>query len=246
VSEEPKIDGWWTYLKAVLFRPIWEFLTVGALFTFLFVATWWRDNFASSEWKERLELKVLLPHWHPAIWLCVCLLVLWFVALRHAFHLWQEQQVALGEYRVKPIPEFVVDIAKEGEEVVGFKIRNTSSRNLYSVGIANMQTRIGEVWWHESFFPCLDARIGEKVLKPCSVSGQWARFHNMPTLLITFQNAPESDNPEHVGDIVVFARDADGIGYRFSTSLQLWNLHTWRVWDTARVLAKPSTGVTGY
>jgi hypothetical protein len=130
VSEEPKINGWWTYLKAVLFRPIWEFLTIRALFTFLFVATWWQDNFASREWKERLELTVLLPHWHPAIWLCLCLLILSFVALRHAFHLWQEQQVALAGYRAKPIPEFVIDAAKEGEEVVRFKIRNTWSQNI--------------------------------------------------------------------------------------------------------------------
>jgi hypothetical protein len=233
VSEAPKIDGWWTYLKAVLFRPIWEFLTVGALFTFLFVATWWRDNFASSEWRERLELKGFLPHWHPAIWVCLCLLVLSFVALRHAFHTWQEQQDALAEYRAKPIPEFVIDIAKEGEEVVGFKIRNTSSQNLYSVGVANMQTRIGEVWWDESFFPCLDARIGEKVLKPCSVPGQWARFHDVPTLRKALE-LTRGTNPEDVGDIVVFAHDADGIAYRFSTTLQLWNLYTWRVWNTVR------------
>ncbi len=242
MNERPEITGWWTYLRAVLFKPIWEFLSVGAFFTCLFVASWWRDNFASQEWKERLELRGLLPHWHPAIWLCVCLLVLSFVALRHAFHLWQQQQVALAEYRVKPIPEFVIDIAKEGEEVVGFKIRNTSSQNLYSVGIANMQTRVGEVSWDENFFPCLDARNGERVLKPCSMPGQWARFHDVPTLLQAFQEQSGDNYPEDVGTIAVWAEDADGTRYRFSSVLQLWNLHTWRVWSTERALARPVRG----
>jgi hypothetical protein len=167
-------------------------------------------------------------------------MVLSFVALRRAFSLWQEQEDALAIYRAtKPIPEFVIEIAKEGEEAVGFKIRNTWSQNLYNVGIANIKSRVGEISWWESYFPCLDARIGEKVLKPFSFPGQWARFHDVPSLLKAFQDAPESDNPEHLGDIVVWADDADGTRYRFSTALQLWNLHTWRVWDTKRVLAKP-------
>jgi hypothetical protein len=144
----------------------------------------------------------------------------------------------------KPIPEFVIEIAKEGDDVIGFKIRNVSSENLHDVGISNMQSRVGEIAWYENFFPCLDARIGVQILTPHSYPGQRAYFHNVSTLTKALQESPSGDNPEHVGDIVVWARDATGTAYKFSAALELWNLHTWRVWNTKRELARPSNAQT--
>ncbi len=232
-------------MKAVLFRPTWEFLTTGALFTFLFVTTWWRDNFASDQWKKKLELKGLLPHWHPAIWLCFGLMLMLVFVLWRGFQLSNEQENAIGLYRAKPIPEFVIDLAKEGDEVVGFKIRNVSSQNLFNVAIVNIKSRVGEIAWWENFFPCLEARIGEKILKPHSYIGETVRFSDVPSLLKALQDAPGEYNPEYVGDIVTRAVDGDGNRFAFSTRLELWNSWTWRVWETERTLLeapdKPSS-----
>src|SRR6266481_6568089 len=76
VIREREITGWWAFLLAVVFKPTWELFTTSFVFLFLATATWIRDNFASEEWKRKLELKGFLPHIHPAWWLCIGLLVL--------------------------------------------------------------------------------------------------------------------------------------------------------------------------
>lgn len=177
-------------MRAVLFTPTWELLTTGTLFTLLSVTTWWRDNFASEAWKKKLELKGLLPHWHPAIWLCIGLVVLLMVVIQRAFRLWRQQKNELAVHRAKPIPEFVIDLAREEDEVVGFKIRNVWSQNLYNVSIANINSRVGEIAWWENYFPCLEARNGEKVLKPTSYPGEQARFQDVPSLRKALQETP--------------------------------------------------------
>lgn len=235
MSLGPKLRGFGIYFRTVVLSPGWEFLTTGALFTFLFVATWWRDNFASDEWKKTLDLKSILPHWSSGTWVCAALTLLLVSVLRNGFALWKHQQATLDARSSKAIPEFVIDLEKVDDEVVGFKIKNVSEQNLYEVSVVNIKSRVGEIAWWENFFPCLEARTGERVLKPSSYPSGVARFRDVSTLLLAFQNSPGRENPEHVGDIVILAKDADGDAYRFSTALEIWNSWTWRVWETSRV-----------
>jgi hypothetical protein len=110
VKKEREIAGWWSFLIAVIFKPTWEFLTTSVLFLFLATTTWFRDNFASEEWKRRLELKGFLPHMHPAWWLCIGLLVLVLLIIRESHRLWAEQANANAELRAveKPRPNLRV------------------------------------------------------------------------------------------------------------------------------------------
>ena len=93
MTKEREITGWWSFLIAVIFKPTWEFLTASVLFLSLATATWFRDNFASDEWKRKLELKGFLPNMHPAWWLCIGLLVLIFLIVRESYRLWAELRV---------------------------------------------------------------------------------------------------------------------------------------------------------
>jgi hypothetical protein len=239
VNPDNRIEGRWEYLRAVLLTPTWEFLATGTFFTFLFVATWWRDNFASEEWKHRLELKGFLPHWLPATWLSVGLLLLMCLILRRTYELWKLQVEELAVFRMKPAPEFVIDFAREDEEVIGFKLKNTSPQNLYNIAIVNIPSRIGDIGWWDNHFTFLAACTGEIILRPSSRIGNAIRFQDVPALRKALQDTPGGENPETVGTLTIFAEDAEGNRYRFSTDLELWNGWTWRVWETERVLVKP-------
>ncbi len=234
MSIGPKLRRFEIYFRAVVLSPGWEFLTTGAVFTFLFVATWWRDNFASDEWKKTLDLKSMLPHWSSGTWVCVALTLVLVSVLRNGFALWKHQQEILDAQSSEPIPELVIDLEKLNDEVVGFKIKNVSEHNLHEVSVVNIESRIGEIGWWENFFPCLEARSGEKILKPHSNLEGVVRFQDVPSLLLAFQNLPADENPESVGDIVILAKDAGGNAYKFSATLELWNSWTWRVWETRR------------
>jgi hypothetical protein len=239
VKSDEGIDGLWGYVRAVIFRPTWEFLATGTFFTFLFVATWWRDNFASEEWKHRLELKGLFPQWPPVSWLCIGQLLLICLILRRAYEIWKRQTEELATLRTKPAPEFVIDFEKEDDEVVGFKLRNTPAQNLYNLAVGNIPSRVGEIGWWANYFTCIEARTGEINLKPSSRTGSEIHFQDVPALRKALQDTPGGENPETVGTLIVFGDDADGNRFRFSTDLQLWNGWTWRVWKTERLLMKP-------
>lgn len=79
------------------------------VFTALAVGTWWRDNFASAEWQRRLALKGLTPHWHPAWWVCIGLVVIVFVVIRASHRLWlieHAQVEALEKQSVEALGDF--------------------------------------------------------------------------------------------------------------------------------------------
>jgi hypothetical protein len=78
----------------------------GTFFASLFVATWWRDNLASDEWKRRVESRGTLPHRLPTTWLCVGLLALICLILRHTYKIWEDQAKELVAFRARPVPEY--------------------------------------------------------------------------------------------------------------------------------------------
>jgi hypothetical protein len=154
VSEEKKIASFEPYLRAVLVKPAWEFYTVGGFFTLLFVSTWWRDTFASEDWKKRLELRGLLPHWHPAWWLCIALVVLAYLVARNGFTLWKEQ----AEENVKlrgtggirqneglPLTAPQVSLLATSQPEMGFikelLLRNLSPDPMYNLAFQSVQLR---------------------------------------------------------------------------------------------------------
>ncbi len=119
VSDETKIRGWWSFLRAVLFKPTWELATTGVVFTVLTVTTWWRDNFATEEWKRRLELKGFLPEWSPAWWACIGLVALIIVVIRASHRLWiiehRKADGVLGDFPRIVISYNDVEIAETRE-----------------------------------------------------------------------------------------------------------------------------------
>lgn len=90
MNESNDYRGWWAYLKKIAIEPIWVLVTTGLVVTTLYVGTWWRDNFASDEWVKRLQLKSVLPHWHPAWWIGIGLVVVLFVAVRASHRIYVE------------------------------------------------------------------------------------------------------------------------------------------------------------
>jgi hypothetical protein len=137
VSEELRITGFWSFLKAILFRPAWEFYTVGGFFTFLFVGTWWRDNFASDEWKRKLELKGIIPQWHPAWWLCIGLLIILLLAVRESYRLWLKAEQAneglrkaIAASKSEPLPVTAPQVSLKSETAESLPIRRLLLSNI--------------------------------------------------------------------------------------------------------------------
>jgi hypothetical protein len=138
VSDKREITGWWSFLLAVVLKPTWEFVTTSTIFLFLATATWIRDNFASEEWKRKLELKGLLPHIHPAWWLCIGIVILLLLVVKESHGLWKEQldrseelQKAEELRRSEPLPVTApqVTLLSETAPEVG-KVRRVILRNL--------------------------------------------------------------------------------------------------------------------
>lgn len=160
----------WTFLRAVLFKPTWDFLATGTLFTTLFVLTWWRDNFASDELKGRLELPALLPHWNPSWWLCIGLLVLLFLVIREAYRLWTaqtraiEQQKQLRDVRGNdglPATAPQVTVTAENQPEMGLiqrlLLRNVSADPIYN--LCMQPVRFQEemvILWNPTDIPLLE------------------------------------------------------------------------------------------
>jgi hypothetical protein len=89
VSETSDFREWRAYLKKIVVEPNWTLATTGFLVTILYVGTWWRDNFGSDEWVKRLQLKSLLPHWHPAWWISIGLTVGFVVVVRASHQIYE-------------------------------------------------------------------------------------------------------------------------------------------------------------
>jgi hypothetical protein len=146
VSDKHEIKGWWSFLLAVVFKPTWQSCTTSAVFLFLATATWIRDNFASEEWKRKLELKGFLPHIHPAWWLCIGLVILLFIVVRESHRLWKEQSDSNMELRKaeelrrsEPLPSTApqVTLLSETAPELG-KIQRLILRNLSPAPIFNL------------------------------------------------------------------------------------------------------------
>lgn len=99
MSDSNDYRGWWAYLKKIAIEPIWALATTGLVVTILYVGTWWRDNFASDEWVKRLQLRSVLPHWHPAWWVCIGLAVTLFVVVRASHRIYAECAGVLASVR---------------------------------------------------------------------------------------------------------------------------------------------------
>lgn len=90
MSDPGDFRGLWAYLKKIAIEPVWALVSTGVAVTILYVGTWWRDNFASDEWVKRLQLKNILPHWHPAWWVSIGLAVILFVVVRSSYRVYKE------------------------------------------------------------------------------------------------------------------------------------------------------------
>ena len=128
VIREREITGWWAFLLAVVFKPTWELFTTSFVFLFLATATWIRDNFASEEWKRKLELKGFLPHIHPAWRLCIGLLVLLALVVRESHRLWKEQSDANVELRESGEPRVLLRIAGFDNRERDWKVMKNSGQ----------------------------------------------------------------------------------------------------------------------
>lgn len=146
MSDKREITGWWSFLLAVVFKPTWGLVTTSTVFLALATATWIRDNFASEEWKRKLELKGFLPHIHPAWWLCIGAVILLLLVVKESHGLWKEQldrnkelQKAEELRRSEPLPPTApqVTLLSETAPELG-KIRRLILRNLSSAPIFNL------------------------------------------------------------------------------------------------------------
>jgi hypothetical protein len=82
----------------------------------------------------------------------------------------------------------VIEVAKTDDQIVGIRLRNTSAQNLYTVGIGNMESRVGEICWWENHLNCIEARAGEFVLRPSSQIDNAHYFQDMPALQKVLQD----------------------------------------------------------
>jgi hypothetical protein len=111
---QSEIVSWWTYVRAVLLKPSWEFITTGVIATTLYVVTWWRDNTVPEEIVKKWDLRNFLPHLSPWIWLCIGLAVLLYLSIRASYELWKEQRAAIQLLtQPEPLPETAPQVALE-------------------------------------------------------------------------------------------------------------------------------------
>jgi hypothetical protein len=111
VKEQQDFQEWGAYLKRVVVEPIWALVTTGIFVTVLYVGTWWRDNFGTDEWVKRLQLKYVLPHWHPVWWVTIGLVVVLFTVIKASRGLYADQvqdvmslRKVLADRQFEPLP----------------------------------------------------------------------------------------------------------------------------------------------
>lgn len=119
-AHKPEIVGWWSYLRTVLVKPSWEFITTGTVATLLYVVTWWRDNTESKAHAEAQDIRRIIPHWSPWIWICIGLVILLYLAIRASYALWNEQQRTI-ELLIQPeeLPATAPQVALRSETGAG-------------------------------------------------------------------------------------------------------------------------------
>lgn len=168
LSEE---DRGWTDLALV---------TTGVFVTILYVGTWWRDNFGNDEWVKRIQLKDLLPHWHPASWISIGLVTALFVVVRASHRIYARSaknllslQKQLYDRQFDPLPATgpQVRLIADSEPSLGpieqlQLITVSTSQAIFNIAFqpARLETGIFVVWDPNS----IDAlEPGERViLKP--------------------------------------------------------------------------------
>jgi hypothetical protein len=226
VSDEAKVTGWWSFLGAVLLQPTWELMTTGAVFTLSSVGTWWRDNFASEEWKKRLELSGILPRWHPAWWVCIGLVVLILVLVRASHRLWKIEHEQLVKLKTEPIPELVISLVNNNRgDTQGIELKNVSQTdNLHNVLVAQFKCAVGEVSWSPGSIPYLQAGGGFKVIEPYSTfewQGEERYAFNLKTLGKAIINKRETEGVEEM-QFLAIADDARGNRYEFTAVIRFF------------------------
>jgi hypothetical protein len=159
--KKPEITGWWSYLRAVLIKPSWEFITTGTVITALYGLTWWRDNTAPKAMVERWDIRRILPHWAPWVWLCVGQGILIYLAVHESFDLWRQQQGTIDQLRQpEPLPETAPQVSLRpvgplatGDPVPALVLSNISTNeNLYNLmfQVVRHPTGIHILWWPQS------------------------------------------------------------------------------------------------
>lgn len=178
--------GWWAYLKKIVIEPVWELVTTGLIVTILYVATWWRDNFASNEWVKRLQLKSVLPHWHPAWWVAIGLAFALFVVVRASHQIYAEcagtvtsLRKQLNDRQFDPLPPTApqVRLISDSDPSLGpierLQLINMSpSQVIYNIAFQPVRLEIGVfVVWYPNAVDVLAPR--ERVtLKPLVLATQ--------------------------------------------------------------------------
>lgn len=222
MSEERKVAGLWSFLRVVLLKPSWELLTTGAVFTLLSVLTWWRDNFASDDWKSRLELKGILPHWHPAWWICIWLIVIIIQIMSESYRLWQKEHEGLEKLlNTLPdsAPELEVFIAR-GENKrfsEAITLRNVSRDNIQDFQVLLFRISHLVIGWKPMFSGILEARREISLLPFIAFiedGFEIRKFEGLSALLAEAIKVvgKERENME-IGEIRIRCRDRRNICY---------------------------------
>jgi hypothetical protein len=175
VKEQQRSQDWRAYLKTVVVEPIWTLFTTGIFVTVLYVGTWWRDNFGSEAWVKRLQLKYVLPHWHPVWWVSIGLVVVLFAIVRASHRLYADQiqevmslRKALADRQFEPLPVTSpqVRLIAESEpglgQIDGFLLTNVStSQMIFNIIFQPVRLENGIfVVWHPQSIDILEPRQG--------------------------------------------------------------------------------------
>jgi len=117
MNRNEEIVNWWDYLRAVLLKPSWEFITTGVVMTILYVATWWRDNLAPEDVAKKWAVRNFIPNWSFWSWLCIVLGLLLFRSIRVSYALWKKQESAIQALvQPQPLPDTAPQLALRGED----------------------------------------------------------------------------------------------------------------------------------
>ncbi|MGD0294746.1 MAG: hypothetical protein ABSB30_12915 [Terracidiphilus sp.] len=195
--------SWWWYLRQVLLRPSGEFYTTGTFFTFVFAATWWRDNFASKEALEKWDLRRVIPQLHPAWWLVIGFVVILFLSIRASRKLWgieHSHVVALSKSRILPssAPEIAIDEDREASLglPVSLHLQNVSKLdNIFRVEVQPLHFDEFFVMWEPSSI---------QVMQPGSI-------HVLRPRCIKAENGPLVELGYGIGEIgrVLYSKQAN-------------------------------------
>jgi hypothetical protein len=212
VSEETRINGFWSYLVEVVLKPWLVFWLSGLLMGCLYVATWFRDNTLSKEWQDKLATQKYLPHWEWYQWVLMLVSLALVSVFWNGYKAWRDSNEEVTKLQAGPIPELVISLVDNNlGEPLGLLLKNVShTDNLHNVTIPDSRAVFGEIAWMPYIIPCIQSNGGEVQVEPFwepELNGQKVFINSLKRVCSALRQMDGTDSVYKI-EFRVMAQDA--------------------------------------